>query len=467
MKLIDYRKGGRENEMVRNKLKKTIGALTLVDNLKEGESLKSTPLAAVIGRPIFHSRSPQIYNQIFKFLGMKVHYLRLASSSLEEALTVIKELNIPFFNVTSPYKEEILNFLDEIHPEAQSIGAVNIVIKKKGKLIGFNTDWNGFLWASKSQLLPTKENNILVLGAGGAARSVLYALNRLGYREVFLTNRTSHKGKNVAQCFGYSYLSPSSALSKLKQFDLIVSCLPYTNYFISQEKLKELNLIEATYRTFPHSKLETRGLEWLLGQAIEGARLFTGRKINSKQIEAISKILYRLEPQKKNIALIGFMGCGKTEVGRRLAAKIGWSFIDTDDLIEKQTAKKIEKIIAEKGESGFREIEARLIPPLLCNQHQTIIALGGGAVIKEEVRQALAQTCYVLWLWTPLEKLLPRIQANSRPLLAGQRTFHERKHLFQKRIPLYSECCDLLIPNNEGDINKCVRLIYEEISFAL
>ncbi len=312
-----------------------------------------------------------------------------------------------------------------------------------------------------------KENKILVLGAGGAARAVLYALNQLGCHEVTLTNRTQNKGEKVAQSFGYLFLSSSSARRNLKQFDLIISCLPQTNYFISPELLRELNLIEAAYQSYPHSQLQATGLEWLLGQAIEGIRLFTGRKLNSKQIGKIRKILYRPEPKKKNIALIGFMGCGKTEIGRRLAAKMGWSFIDTDEIIEKQTGEKIEKIIARKGEVTFREMEAQLIPPLLFNNHQTIFALGGGAVIREEVRRALAQACYVLWLWTPLEKILQRIPNNSRPLLACQTTFQERKQLFQKRISLYSECCDLLVPNNAGNPNDCLRLIYDEISYAV
>lgn len=454
--------------MAKNKFE-NFGAITLGDCLINGKSQEDAPLLAVIGRPIFHSRSPQIFNQIFSFLKMKAHYLRLASSSLKEALTVIKELDIPFFNVTSPYKEEILNFLDEINPEAQSIGAVNTVVKKKDKLEGFNTDWKGFLWTIKNKRSQLKEKKILILGAGGAARAVLYALNQLGCQQVTLTNRTQNKGERVAQSFGYSFLSPSSALRNLKQFDLIISCLPQTNYFISSKEILELNFIEAAYRHHSHSQLQISGLEWLLGQGIEAARLYLGRKINlnSKQIEEIRKILYRFELKKKNVALIGFMGCGKTEIGRQLAAKLGWSFIDTDEIIEKQTGEKIEKIITEKGEAKFREIEAQLIPPLLFHHRQTIIALGGGAVIQEEVRQALAQTCYVLWLWTPLEKILQRIAVNSRPLLAWQSTFQDKKELFEKRISFYSECCDLLVPNNEGRLKECVRLIYDEISSSL
>ncbi len=438
-----------------------------VKSPQKAKDLNQWKLTAVIGRPIFHSRSPLIFNRLFDFLKIKAHYIRLASTSLEEALAVLQELNIPFFNVTSPYKEKIINLLDEINPEAQLIGAVNTVIKEGKKLKGFNTDWQGFLWSVKDHWLHLKKYKILVLGAGGAARAVLYALNRMGCRFVVLTNRTQSKGKRLAHRFGYSFLPLLSIKNNLNQFDLVISCLPKTADLLSSRDLAGLNLIEAAYGSASNLASKASGLEWLLGQAIEACSIFTRKKISSKKIEEIRQVLFDPEPKKRNIALIGFMGCGKSEVGRLLAAKMRWNFVDTDELIEKEIGQPIKDIIERRGEGEFRKIEATIIPSLLSEAQQTVFALGGGSVISEQISQALTKTCYVVWLWTPLENILSRIPIFTRPLLHRQMTPEDRKNLFLKRIPFYSKSADLLVPNKEGHLIECVRLIYDEISPAL
>lgn len=425
-------------------------------------------LMAIIGRPIYHSRSPQIHNQAFNFLGMKAHYLRLASSDLEEALRVIQDLDISCFNVTSPYKEKILSYLDEIEPKAKAIGAVNTVIKKGKQLIGFNTDPEGFLWAAKIRSLKLKKSRILVLGAGGAARAVLAALKQVNCDFVSLANRTESKGKELARKYNYSFLPLSHISNNLTKFDLIISCLPQTNYLLSPSVLLTYpKLIEAAYFQDSRSPLKASGLDWLLGQAVAANYLFTGQKLRPKQIEKLQQALTKPELKKESIALIGFMGSGKTQVGLKLAQKMDWSFIDTDRLIEEQTGKRIEDIIMKKGEAEFRRIEASIILSLLGTPRKIVLALGGGAPKNPEIRKILTKNCHVVWLWAPFEKTLQRTSVNPRPLLVLNPSPQQQRKLFEERIVIYSKCCDLIVPNNEGHLNDCVRLIYEEISPSL
>ncbi len=429
-------------------------------------------LLAVVGRPVFHSRSPELYNLAFSLKKINACYLRLAAPELEEVLATVKELNITGFNLTAPYKEKIFPFLDEVDEQAASIAAVNTVIRQGSKLKGFNTDPEGFKLAAASAGINLDSTRVLVLGAGGAARAVLFALKQSGVKEVWVTNRSEEKAKKLAGEFGYSFISSAEIKKKINDFALIVSCLPRTEYLLSPHEIPaKCRLIEAGYlaSSHPFAGSKQSGLEWLLGQGVEAFRLFTGKDLNSEEIETLRSSIHRPRPEKKNLALIGFMGCGKTSVARLLAAKWGWDFVDTDELIEKQTGQTIEAIFAKHGEAEFREIEQQFIPEILRKAQKTVIALGGGAVKSEEIRQALALRCAVVWLWAPLQECLKRTgrSKKSRPLLALYSSFASQEKLLRTRIPLYARSSDLLVANREDRLEQTARLIDEEISPSL
>lgn len=137
--------------------------------------------ALVIGDPIEHSLSPVMHNEAFKHTGISGIYekQRVKSEDLEVFINKLKESNYAGCNVTIPHKVSILPFLDEIDEEAREIGAVNTVVNNGGKLIGYNTDGKGFLRSLKDKISkPLSELNVLLIGAGGAARSICYALKK-------------------------------------------------------------------------------------------------------------------------------------------------------------------------------------------------------------------------------------------------------------------------------------------------
>ena len=175
-------------------------------------------LFGLIGHPVSHSMSPLMHNDAFKQLGINGYYhaFDVQEGKLEEAVAAFKVLNMSGFNVTIPHKVAIMEFLDEIDEEAKMIGAVNTVVNSNGRLIGFNTDGRGFL-SSLLEIVPKLliESNVLVLGAGGAARAVVTAVADHGVKTLAITNRTLKKATEIKNNY-YNYKK-----SKNAQIDIV------------------------------------------------------------------------------------------------------------------------------------------------------------------------------------------------------------------------------------------------------
>ena len=137
-----------------------------------------TKICGLIGDPVEHTMSPPMHNAAFKKLGLDYAYLpfRVRPEDLPEAVGGLKALNAIGFNVTIPHKVAVIPLLDELDSLAEKIGAVNTVVNNSGILKGYNTDASGFLQALLERGLEPREKNIVVLGAGGAARAIAYIL---------------------------------------------------------------------------------------------------------------------------------------------------------------------------------------------------------------------------------------------------------------------------------------------------
>ncbi len=153
---------------------------------------------AVIGEPIEHSLSPTLFKEVFKQLGLDGEYQKIHVLP-DELGPFVKDNDLDGFNVTIPHKETIIHFLDELDDHARAIRAVNCVVNTGDKLIGYNTDWIGFGKALKENGVSVKEKNCLVLGAGGAARAVVYALIQADACSIITANRTISKGAALVQ----------------------------------------------------------------------------------------------------------------------------------------------------------------------------------------------------------------------------------------------------------------------------
>jgi shikimate kinase len=151
---------------------------------------------------------------------------------------------------------------------------------------------------------------------------------------------------------------------------------------------------------------------------------------------------------QRSIVMVGLMGCGKSSVGRRLAARLGLPFVDADDEIEAAAQKTIPEIFADYGEAVFRDGERRVIKRLLENGPQ-VLATGGGAFMTDETRAAIRDAAISVWLKAELPVLMRRVmKRDNRPLLKASDPEAVMRDLMQKRYPVYAEA-DIVIESRD------------------
>ncbi|MCY9516900.1 shikimate dehydrogenase [Paenibacillus apiarius] len=161
----------------------------------------STALYAVIGDPIKHSKSPLMHNAALRSMDVNGIYaaFHVLPHELEQAVQGIRALGIGGVNVTIPHKERVMAYLDDIDESAQVIGAVNTIVRRGGKLIGYNTDGLGYVRSLKEEMMPDlSAARILLIGSGGAARGIAYALLKEGCQELSIANRTVERAQALA-----------------------------------------------------------------------------------------------------------------------------------------------------------------------------------------------------------------------------------------------------------------------------
>ncbi|MEM3065204.1 MAG: shikimate dehydrogenase [Candidatus Nitrosotenuis sp.] len=160
-----------------------------------------TKTYAVIGDPIDHSLSPSIHNAAFKATGLDCTYIayRVPRGELEAGIESLKRIRISGFNVTIPHKIEMMKFLDESSQECKIIGATNTVTNDDGKLIGYNTDMDGFLEPIKRRRFQISGQAVLLLGAGGAARAIVAGFAKEKAQKIIVANKTLQKAEELAR----------------------------------------------------------------------------------------------------------------------------------------------------------------------------------------------------------------------------------------------------------------------------
>lgn len=167
-----------------------------------------TTMYGVIGDPIRHSKSPVMLNRAFREAGINGAYaaFHVLPERLGEAIQGIRALGFRGLNVTIPHKIEVMRYLDEIQPGALAAGAVNTIVNEDGRLVGYNTDGIGYVRSLKEEAMPDLAGrNIVVLGAGGASRGILWALAQEKPAKLTLANRTPEKARELAAAFASEF----------------------------------------------------------------------------------------------------------------------------------------------------------------------------------------------------------------------------------------------------------------------
>ncbi|CAA7601601.1 shikimate kinase/shikimate dehydrogenase [Acididesulfobacillus acetoxydans] len=442
---------------------------------------------AVIGDPIDHSLSPLMHTAGYRALGLEAKYLRFRVSrdQLKDAAIGLRSLGFAGWNVTIPHKEAIISYLDELTPAAVAAGAVNTVKNSEGRLIGHNTDGEGFIRAVSESVSSWQGKTAVILGAGGAARGIAQALNEKGMRLIIL-NRTAGKAEELARLLrqngGEVCAGKLAAGPWLSEADLVVQTTPVglggEPYPLSLQGIREgtlaVDIIYKPWQTPFLREAENLGCRTMNGLAMflhQGALAWEFWRGEQAPLPAMRAALAeekaRVEPVAKgkptrdNIALIGFMATGKSSVGRRLALALNWEFIDTDEEIEKVSGLSVAEMFQRHGETRFRS-EENLVLRRLGRMRHYVIATGGGMVVNEENRGLLAERALIISLYAPLDKILERVGDRAqRPLLRGPREKIEA--LWQARQSVYGQA-DLIVDTSELDVDGVVREILRELS---
>ncbi len=181
---------------------------------------RKTRILGTIGRPARYSRSFYMFNPVYEKLGLNLVHMKFEVDSLDDFLREIRKLNPAGFSVTTPYKEQVIRHLDSMDENAGKIGAVNTISVRDSSLIGHNTDGMG---AKKALLEKTaiRGKVVVIIGAGGAAKSVAFELSMEGCR-LFILNRTVERARQVAEKLGCGY-GPISDLDKI-EYDILINC---------------------------------------------------------------------------------------------------------------------------------------------------------------------------------------------------------------------------------------------------
>lgn len=177
-----------------------------------------TKLVGIFGDPVDHTISPAMQNAAFEALGLDMAYIpfhvrKSPAHDLKAAIASIRALNLRGVNVTIPHKEKVLKYLDEVDPDAKAIGAVNTIVNRNGKLVGYNTDGPGYLLSLKEDTgFTVRGKRIIILGAGGAARAILKSALDKRPASVVVANRTLKRAEDLVREFESTFTVEMQAL---------------------------------------------------------------------------------------------------------------------------------------------------------------------------------------------------------------------------------------------------------------
>ncbi len=443
---------------------------------------------ALFGWPLGHTVSPELHAQLFEASGQDAEYIGVAvpPDDLAEAFDLAKE-KLSGINCTIPHKKAVIELLDKVDTAARDLHSVNTIAFRGGKAIGYNTDILGFAESLTRDEVSLKGKKVLLLGYGGAASVMAYHCAREG-AHLTITGRNLEKAsvlqQQITDSVPHAHVSVFSRRHIPRDIQIVLNSTPVGMF--PKEQLAPLHYlphkteyvfdaiynppVTATMRLANPRKTKTRdGLYMLVMQAAHAQTIWSGVTFEPQACETILRRTYgkmavkRLHEKhnRRNIVLCGFMGSGKTTIGRKLARVTGLDFVDADQYLEEKEGKKISEIFAEKGEAYFRDRETAYIKEL-SQRDGIVLSLGGGAVLRPENVSAVKQTGLLIHLDTPFYRILKNLSySNNRPLLDKPDKQAETRRLYNARKAIYHRVSDVSVrsPKLGEVLDKVVKSI--------
>lgn len=424
----------------------------------------------VIGEKLTHTMSPQIHKAYFDYYNKDDVY-EVRQIAMEDMLGDCKDILSEYdgFNVTVPYKEKIMKYASGISQEASIIGAVNTVINSDGKLYGYNTDPYGFEALLKFNGVEIKDGSFVILGSGGACKSVAYILKKRKAKCVKIATR------DVSKAVGGDFISYAELESYVG--DVLVNTTPVGMYPavdacpVSDKVIGNFDtIVDVVYNPIYTKLLQNAirlgkkalgGLYMLVAQAMKSQEIWS----NSLTDESLTKNIYRSLLKKYfaenggNIYLTGIMSCGKTIKGKRTAKALGWQFIDMDDYVEQISGKTVSELFYE-GEETFRYWESRAVFQL-SQMKNVVVATGGGAILREQNVCAMRLSGAIILIERDIDDIVASVRTDTRPLLKDGSD--KLRKIYEQRKDRYYSTCDAVVKSHESDVQKTVKDIIKII----
>lgn len=386
----------------------------------------------LIAEHLSHSFSKEIHESFGRY-SYELH--ELPEGELE---TFLKERSFKGINVTIPYKERVIPFLDHVDDAALKIGAVNTIVNENGVLKGYNTDYYGLKSLIERKGFSFFGKDVLILGTGGTSKTAYHVATDLGAASVTKVSRREGNGA----------ISYQTALARKNSVRFIINTTPVGMYpncdacpmDISGFECLE-GVIDCIYNPFNSDLVRkasemgvsaTGGLYMLVMQAVKAVKLFTGEDIDH---ETVQKVYLDIKLKKSTVSLIGLPAVGKTTIGKLMASEFGLRLVDTDEMIVQKAGISIPEIFERYGEDHFRELEKEAVKEASL-MPGSVIATGGGCVKYKENMDNLKRSGIVIFLDRDSLLIKP---SEDRPL---SDTEDKLKALARERMPLYRKYAD-------------------------
>ena len=389
-----------------------------------------------IGKKLTHSFSKDIHARLADY-----NY-ELIELSEDELKTFFENKDFAAVNVTIPYKQTVVPYLDNISDIAKRIGAVNTVVNRDGRLYGYNTDYYGMKALIERVGLNLAGKRVLVLGTGGTSRTARVLATDLGAAEIFTVSRNKTE----------EYITYAEAEELYNDANIIINTTPSGMYPDCESRPIDISgftslegVIDAVYNPLcTNLILDARergikaegGLYMLVMQAVVAVERFLDTSIEPHLADSVfASVLAK----KENVVLTGMPGSGKSTVGRLLNIE-DYELVDTDAEIEKRCGTTIKQLIADKGERYFRDLESEVIRDV-SSQGGRIISTGGGAILRAENVRALKRNGKIFFINAELSRLRA---TDDRPL---SNTEDKLLKLYNERIDIYKATADVIVPD--------------------
>lgn len=387
-----------------------------------------------IGKKLTHSFSREIHAKLADYS------YELIELEVDEVQQFLEKKDFEAINVTIPYKETVIPYLDEVGDIAKKIGAVNTIVNKNGKLHGYNTDYYGMKALIERNGIDIKNKKVLVLGTGGTSKTARVVAEDLGASSILVVSRSKKDN-----CITYE-----EAISSHSDAEVIINTTPSGMYPDCESKPIDIScfnslegVVDAVYNPLSTNLVSDAkkrgiraegGLYMLVMQAIVAVEKFLDVDIAKETADEVYKSVYA---SKENIVLIGMPGSGKSTVGNIIKID-GYDFIDTDTEVEKRCGLTIRELIAEYGEKYFRDLESEVIRDV-SQQSSCIISTGGGVILREENVNCLKRNGKLFFIDADVERLKA---TDDRPF---SDTYEKLVKLYSERIDIYKSTADVIV----------------------